>query len=226
VETVATNVGGQVDVLALPSQPPNEAPSISLASGSVSYTEDSPAIAIDNAATTSDPDGDADWDGGTLEVQITANAESADELSIPDLGPEGTVTGASTLTVTFDADATNSLVQEMVQAVHYRNTSDNPGTDDRTVTFTLTDKKGGSAVGTRPIQVGAVNDAPSLSPTRGSVTYTEDGPAIVIADTATVSDPDADWDGGTLEVQITDGAESTDVIGIPDFEVGADTGDK
>ncbi|MFT5526143.1 MAG: hypothetical protein ACI9HK_004116 [Pirellulaceae bacterium] len=99
----------------------------------LNYTESSNPVPIDAAAITIDPDGDADWNGGTLSVQITTNNEATDEISIPDnivgtintngtdlrdgatvIGTlsvaEGTVTGNTALTITFNSAATNVLV--------------------------------------------------------------------------------------------------------------------
>ena len=157
------------------------APVISIDNTSLPYTEGDAATQIDLAATLTDSDGDADWNAGTLVVQITANAEAADEVSIPDnvvgtinssgtdlydsgtiIGTlnasEGTVTNGTALIITFNASATNVLVQQVLQAVHYRNTSSAPGTSNRTVTITATDATAASANDTRTI---AISDIPA-----------------------------------------------------------------
>jgi hypothetical protein len=162
------------------------APAISIADSALSYTENGAATQIDSAATLSDADGDSDWDGGTLAVEISANAEAADRLSMPDnvvgaintdgsnicdgatvigtlSAADGTVTNNTTLTITFNANATNGLVQQVVQAIHYDNTSNTPGTGDRTFNFSATDKNGDNANDARTIAVSAVNDAPLIT---------------------------------------------------------------
>jgi hypothetical protein len=143
--------------------PPNTTPTIAIDGTTLGYTENGATAQIDSAATLSDADGDADWNGGTLEVQITANNEAADEISMPDnivgtintsgtnlldgattigtlSASEGTVTSGTKLTLTFNTNATNALVQQALRAIHYRNTSDDSGTSNRTVTFTGSDK--------------------------------------------------------------------------------------
>ena len=165
----------------------NDAPAISTTDANVAYTENGDALQMDGAATVSDPDGDAEWNGGTLTVQITANSEAADELSIADTDGDGTaitlsgtnilaggtdvgdlsvsggvVTGGTALTVTFDADATNAIVQEILQSLRYRNSSDAPGTANRTVTFTSADTQAASASDTLTLVITSVNDAPTL----------------------------------------------------------------
>lgn len=190
----------------------NTAPFLTLATGSAAYTENGPAVSIAPAAGAGDIDGDADWDGGTLAVQITAHAEAQDRLTIPDNavgtlttsgtelrdGPtviatlsaaEGTVTHGTPLTVTFNGNATNARVQQVLRAVFYDNTSDNPGTSERTVSFTLTDKNGGAASGTRTLGVTAVNDGPTaLSLSRTAVD--ENAPSGTVVGTFSVTDPD------------------------------------
>lgn len=190
----------------------NQTPVISIDNTNLAYTENDAATQIDGAATASDADGDSDWDGGTLEVQISSNSESADELSIPDnvvgtvntggtslkngstvigtlSASEGTVTNSTTLTVTFNANATNALVQQAVRAIHYRNTSDNPGTSDRTVTFTLTDKNAASANDTRTIPISAQNDAPTDISLSGT-SVNENQPSGTSVGTISTTDPD------------------------------------
>ena len=190
----------------------NNNPTISIDNTSLSYTENDPAVQIDPSATIDDTDGDGDWDGGTLAVQITANAEAADEISIPDnvvgtintdgtnlqngvtvigvlSASQGTVTNNSALTVTFNSNASNELVQQTVRAVHYRNSSDNPGTANRTVRFTVTDNNMGSNSDTRTIAVVAQNDNPTgISLSNASVD--ENLPANTVVGTISTTDPD------------------------------------
>ncbi len=154
----------------------NTDPAISIDNTVLGFTEGDGVTQIDSAATLSDSDGDADWNGGTLVAQITANNEAADQLSIPDnvvgtintsgtsllnggttigtlSASEGTVTNGTSLTITFNANATNALVQQTLRALHYNNTSNTPGTSNRTVTVTATDKNAASAIDTRTISV-------------------------------------------------------------------------
>jgi hypothetical protein len=190
----------------------NTDPSLTLDSGTLAYTENGAAVSIAPSATATDDDGDSEWDGGTLTVQITANSESADRLTIPDnavgsintngtalrnsgttigtlSASEGTVTGSTTLTITFNGSATNALVQQVVRAIYYDNTSDNPTTSNRTATFTLSDNNGGSASGTRTISVSAQNDPPSdIGLSNQSVD--EGQPAGTAIGTFSVTDPD------------------------------------
>jgi len=180
--------------------PQNLTPTISIDNSTLSFVEGNSATQIDSAATVSDADGDADWNGGTLVAQITANTEAADVLSIPDnivgtintsgtnlqngatvigtlSASEGTVTSGTALTITFNANATNALVQQVVRAIHYRNSSSTPGTSNRTVTFTATDTNSASANDTRTISV--TNTPPAIT----SATYNAGTGALVVTGT-------------------------------------------
>ncbi|MGD9163150.1 MAG: cadherin domain-containing protein [Chromatiales bacterium] len=210
--------------------PPNASPTIAIDDSTLGYTENDAVTQIDPAATLNDSDGDADWDGGTLEVQITANSEAADEISIPDnivgtintdgtnlldgattigtlSASQGTVTNNSKLTVTFNANATNALVQQVLRAIHYRNTSNDPATSNRTVTFTGTDKNSASAGDTRTISVTATNDNPVITSNGGgdyaATSVNENTTAVT---TVTASDPDS---ADTHTFSITGGADET-----------------
>ncbi|MEM9063786.1 MAG: hypothetical protein AAGD13_25305 [Pseudomonadota bacterium] len=180
----------------------NVNPVVSLSDTGLAYTEGAAATQIDGAATVSDADGNAEWNGGSLEIQITANAEAGDRVSIVDSDGDGTaitisgtnifangvdigdlsassgiVTGGTKLTITFDSDATNANVQEVLQSVRYDSTTQNPGTANRTVTVTATDTNAGSASDTRTIAVTAVNDEPTLTASASNPAFTEGGTA-------------------------------------------------
>ncbi|WP_019614689.1 DUF4347 domain-containing protein, partial [Psychromonas ossibalaenae] len=188
----------------------NALPTITINNTSFAYTENSTTTQIDSAAALSDADGDSDWDNGTLVVQITGNNEAGDELSIQDniigninssgtnirdsatvigtlSASEGTVTNGTALTITFNSSATNVLVQQVLQAISYRSTSDDPGTSDRTVTFTATDTNSASANDTRTIVFTALNDQPTLSAADEKPTFTEGGTAVSVFSSAAAS---------------------------------------
>ena len=190
----------------------NASPAISIDNATLTYTEGNAATQIDSAATVSDADGDAEWNGGTLVAQITGNAESGDRISIVDSDGDGTaitisgtnifangtdigdlsasggiVTGGTALTITFDSDATNANVQEVLQSLRYDSTTNDPGTSNRTITLTATDKNAGSNADTRTVSVTAVNDEPTLTATGSNPTFTEDGAAASLFSGASVS---------------------------------------
>ena len=213
----------------------NTSPAISIDNSNLSYTEDDSVTQMDSAATLTDSDGDADWDGGTLVAQITANNESADELSIPDnvvgnintsgtnildnvttIGTlstsEGTVTDGTALTITFNSNATNSLVQQVLRAIHYRNTSEDPGTSNRTITLTATDKNSGSSSDTRTVAFTALNDQPTLTATSSNPTFTEGGSAASVYSSASASTIESGQTLSAMELTITNVSDSTNEV--------------
>ncbi|MDP2678795.1 MAG: DUF4347 domain-containing protein, partial [Rhodoferax sp.] len=160
----------------------NDAPAL-VAGSTTAFTEQTPVI-VASGLTLSDADGDADWNGGTLQVQISANSESTDTLSLPtaDPGTSGiwldstsiktgstvigtasaaSVSGSTVWILTFNASATNTLVQATARAISFNNPGDAPSTSSRTVSFTATDKNAGAVSATQTISITAVNDAPT-----------------------------------------------------------------
>ena len=113
-----------VFALALTSSVNAAPPAISIDNSNLNYIENQALTQTSPTATLTDSDGDTDWNGGSLTVQITANNESGDEISIPDnvvgtintsglnlqnsatvigtlTSNEGTVTNGTALTITF-----------------------------------------------------------------------------------------------------------------------------
>ncbi|HCD36748.1 MAG TPA: hypothetical protein DEQ23_06970, partial [Chlorobium sp.] len=165
----------------------NDAPAVT-AGGTTAFTEQTP-IAVASAITLSDAEGDGEWTGGTLKVQVTANSEATDSLVLPNNTPEGDgiwldevnnktlkygstaigtassflASGDTAWTFTFNATATNALVQATARAIQFNNSSDTPGTASRTVTFTATDMHSAATSATQAVTVAALNDAPKVT---------------------------------------------------------------
>jgi len=168
-----------------------------LATGvALNYTENDVPKAIAPTVTVTDVDS-ADFNGGSLTVAFTANGTGADQLIILNQGAGagqigvsgntvtyggvaiGTFSGGSNgsnLVISFNGNAVPAAVQTLAAHILYANTSDNPATAARTVTFTLVDgdgvANGGSDTGmaTAIINVTAVNLLPILDLVNGSDT--------------------------------------------------------
>ncbi|MCA8994692.1 MAG: VCBS repeat-containing protein [Planctomycetaceae bacterium] len=162
------------------------APTITVGNLDSTNSNNGNPVTIDAIAMAIDDNGDADWDGGSLAIQITANAEPADEISLIDVGNisvnrttgeishggihfatasivTATVTGGTVLTINFNSNATNARVQDLVRAIAYRTTSTNPTGGDRTVTFTVTDNTSLTGSDTATITVTALNSLPAIT---------------------------------------------------------------
>jgi Bacterial Ig domain/Bacterial cadherin-like domain len=162
-------------------------PPVVTAGATLAYTENDPPTVIDNTVTVTDPDS-PNLAGAT--VQITANYQNgADVLSFTNmLGITG-VFAPATGTLTLTGAASPASYQTALRSVKYKNTSDDPTTGDRTVTWIADDGFATSVPVTSTIQVTAVNDPPVLT-AGATLNYTENDPATAIDVTITASDPD------------------------------------
>lgn len=149
----------------------------------------------------------------------------------------GSVTNAGgTLSVNFNASATDALVGKAMGAVAYRNTSDTPpGTVQ--INFDLNDRNsnttGGGTSGGGQNQGGGgqltarasvnvaitqVNDTPTIAFLDAIRTgnYVENGAAVQIDNNVVLTDPELDttnWNGATLTVSRSGGGNTDDVFG-------------
>jgi Ca2+-binding RTX toxin-like protein len=174
------------------------------ASTTTSFIEQTPII-VSSGIIVYDPDGDGDWNGGALQVQITANAEGADSLNLQTVNPGGsgiwldiagnilmagdtaigtanasTVSNGDAWSFSFNANATNALVQEAARAITFNNSSDAPGIADRMVSFTVTDNNGASANTVQTVTITPINDAPTLTSFNGTVVTTSEHTQVAI----------------------------------------------
>ncbi|HVI87006.1 MAG TPA: VCBS domain-containing protein, partial [Dongiaceae bacterium] len=206
--------------------PVNDAPVIDLngaaagTSATLSYLANGAPTAISPSAAVSDVDS-ADFNGGSLKVSFTTNGTNADQLMIQNQGTGagqigvtgsnvtyggviiGTFSGGtngSDLIITFNsATATQAAVQALTDHILYSNSSANPSTSPRTVTFTVNDGDGGASTGsaTATINVTAANSAPvvdlngAATGNDTTVNYPTGVSQLLIASSATISDVDS-----------------------------------
>ncbi|QEF97024.1 hypothetical protein Mal15_10540 [Stieleria maiorica] len=233
--------------------PQNDAPVIgNLAGDTLNYTEGDAATVIEQDGNVTLTDGDsANFDTGNLTVSVFAGGDSAEDvLAIRDQGPGvGNITvsgsnvlydfgagpvvigtfaggsGGANLVVTFNASATATVADALIENITYQNTdTTNPTTSTRTIRFTLNDGDGGTSVAhDATVNVAASNAAPAIdldtndssgaSGADFAGTFTEGGPAVLIADAADAILTDVDTSNLThLTVTITnliDGASET-----------------
>jgi VCBS repeat-containing protein len=146
----------------------------------------------------------------------------------------GTYTnGGGKLVITFSGNANNARVDQVLRAITYSNTNDNP-TGDVTIAYTINDGDidpdsavndqgtGGALIGTGQVvvTVTATNDRPVLGGLAGTG-YIEDATATVLAPDLTVSDPElswfasqtGNWGGASLTISRTGGASLEDAFG-------------
>ncbi len=169
----------------------NAAPTINVQSTVVTFNEDDPPLVIDGSLTVSDSDS-PNLVGAT--VSITGGFTSGQDVLdyngplATSLGIAGSYNGATgVLTLTGSSSPGN--YQQVLRTVTYENTSNNPNTTQRTITFEVDDgsTKNNDA---RPVDVTASNDAPAAG--NNTVNATEDTTYVFTAGTFSYSDPESD----------------------------------
>ncbi|RCL21031.1 pyrrolo-quinoline quinone, partial [Pseudomonas sp. AFG_SD02_1510_Pfu_092] len=206
VVSVNDDMGSTSRTASVVVQPLNSVPVISNLNGdSVTFTQGSGAVLIDNGgnATVSDSDS-ANFAGGNLTVAISANGVASEDLlglrnqgtGAGQVGVSGGIvsyggvaigsvaggTGGANLVVTFNANATAAAVQALVRNLSYENSNAGNaiGQASRTLNITINDGDGGTSVAAS-VQV-AVQET-----TAPTATITLSDTALKIGDTATVT---------------------------------------
>lgn len=222
----------------------NNPASLALPGPAATYTEDAPPVAVDDAATVTDPDS-TDFDGGSLRIDITANGTVDDRLALENQGTgagqigvagstvtyEGRTIGAvaggtgaaSPMVVTFTGtDATLAAIQAVARVVVFEVASDTPSTAPRTIQFTIDDGDGGAPLqASISMGVAATNDPPVVTLPGGAATFVEDASPVNLDSTATATDVDSpDLIGGTLTVDFTANGTAPDRLTIENQGTG------
>ncbi|WP_192485284.1 DUF4347 domain-containing protein, partial [Cysteiniphilum marinum] len=149
-----------IDLISIIVTPVNDAPVIT-AGSILNYSENDPAAVIDGGLSISDID-DTHIESATVTISTNyINAE--DVLAFVDTanitGSFNSATGVLTLT----GSDTVVNYQNALQSITYMNTSDNPSTLSRTVSWVVNDGYSNATSATSIINVSAVNDAPTVS---------------------------------------------------------------
>lgn len=207
------------------------------------YKENATPTVLDTNATVTDADS-ANFAGGTLTLELTANGTADDQLSVRNQGSGvnqigvigstvtfggvaiGTMTGGlgSPLVIQLNAGATPISMQALVRNLTFANVSDAPSTAQRTVQLTLTDDDGRmSQAVSKKVTVTAVNDGPVIAGLGGtSATYRTGNGPVNIGLGSQVTDIDSpDFYQGRLTVRLSANAATTDRLSIQNQGSGA-----
>ena len=231
----------------------NDAPTLTGLGPATTYVENpgnSVGFAlIDSAVVFADIDS-ADLAGGSLTVGISNGVANQDLLEVRNQGVGsgqisvsgsdvlfnagagavviGTLTGGSggaALVISFNANATPTAVDALIQNIRYGNAAQLPDTTPRTVTFSINDGDGtanggaDSVLGSVSVSVIATNDAPTFTALGGNVAFTEGSSAVVLDADATLNDPELgsgfigsldNLGGATLTLARSAGADAQD----------------
>lgn len=165
------------------------------------YTENDPPLQLTNSISVSDVDNS---NLASAEIQITTNyIPGEDELTFTD---QNGISGNWDNTIgklTLSGSASLIDYQTAIRSVKYHNTSSNPSTLQRAVSFTVNDGTDNSNTLTRTINIVSVNDLPVLSNMeRTTLHYTEGDSRLQITDSIEIDDPDNAF-MRKAEIQIT-----------------------
>jgi VCBS repeat-containing protein len=170
----------------------NDAPVVDAAGGSLNYTENQAASAIDTALTLSDVDSTS---LASATVSITGNFHAGEDVL--GFANQNGITGsynAATGVLTLTGAASLANYQAALRSVTYFNTSDNPSNNTRTIGYAVDDGASvnhASNVATATVSVTPVNDPPVLNAAGGSLNYSENQAASAIDPALAVSDVDS-----------------------------------
>jgi hypothetical protein len=176
-------------------------PSVVTVGSALAYTENAGATAVDPGLAVTDPDS-ASQSGATVAITVGFVA-AEDVLTFADQnGITGSYDGGTgVLTLTGTSSVAN--YQAALRSVAYTNTSENPTTAARTVTFRVTDDTARtSTAATRQVAVAAVNDAPINTVPGAQTTAGDTARVFSTANGNAISIADVDAGSGTVQVPL------------------------
>jgi lipopolysaccharide export system protein LptA len=190
----------------------NDAPTLALGSTVASWTEEQALpTSLAPAATVSDPD-NLTIVGATVQITGGTFAGDGDVLAATSNGTISVSYNASTETLTLTGSDTLADYQAVLNSVTFsagENPTDFGSAPARTLTWTLNDGSAASPAQTSTIDVTFVNDPPTLSNVAASAQYTEEGGAVTLSPSTSISDAD-DQTLSSATVRITGGTFAGD----------------
>jgi VCBS repeat-containing protein len=199
----------------------NDPPVMACSGGFTPFTEGGGQPFIDTGVTVSDVDHIIIQ---SATVTISNLLDTGFETLFTDLTGTSITANYAAPTLTLTGPDTLANFQTVLQKVSYDNTSQNPSTTDRTISFQANDGVNGN-ISTRTVQITAVNDAPvNALPMPPSVDqdtiHTMSGPAAI-----QISDVDAGSNSVQVQLTATNGTLTTDGTAGLSFSVGTGTGE-
>ncbi|MDF2867033.1 MAG: secreted protein of unknown function [Gammaproteobacteria bacterium] len=166
-------------------------PVVATSSGSINFTENGSAIIIDAGLNVSNVD-NADLTSAYVTVMLeTGYIVKEDLLTFID---QRGITGsyhAGVGLLLLRGLASVADYQAALRSVTYRNLSQNPNTRARTISFVVSNVRVSSEAAMRTLKVIAVNNAPVVVTSTGSVNLAKDTHSVIIDNAITVSDVDS-----------------------------------
>jgi len=212
-------------IIKIPITAINDALVIGMLEETLVYTEGDSDVALASRLTLNDVDSPSVY---SAKVTID-NFQTGDVLKVaathPLISPPSYANGVLTLSGVADVN----VYQDMLSAVLFSNTSDDPSTEERKLTISVTDTDQTQGLGvagettsmTLSVGVSSTNDAPIVTLTQLSATFDEGGAplSVVGTDNVVLSDADDSWlSGATLSISsgYLVGEDSLAVATLPD----------
>jgi hypothetical protein len=176
----------------------------------ITYNEGDGAVQITNAITVNDID---NTDLVFATISVSANYQS-DQDVLAFTNAFGLTGSWNPVSGTLTLSGITSLInyQSALQTVTYTNTSANPLTSTRSVTFYVNDGTTNSNAQIRSITINAINNAPVLTdPSSSPVSFTENGGSVQVTNTIVVSDVD-DTQLASANISITSGFQTAEDV--------------
>jgi hypothetical protein len=165
----------------------NDKPDLTLNMALKNYIEGNAPLVLDNTLTITDVD------NGNLQgavVSISANYTSSEDSLYYGGATFAPVFDLASGTLTFSGGAPLADYVAALRDVRYKNTSDNPVTDERTITFVVNDGNSDSDGESLNVAVTPINDPPVVTLSVANVAYTEAAGPVVLDNGIVISDVD------------------------------------
>lgn len=189
-------------------------PTVTTSSGCTAYTEQTPAVTVDNVLNVSDPD-DTKLDSAS--VRISANFQESDDLLFTDQNGISGSYDDSTGVLTLTGDASVANYQTALRSVRYRNLASSIPSATKGIEFTANDAGSDSAPATKQICIaeggGTDNNRPVGGTSEGALLYTENDGPVPIDSEFFLSDPDSsNLTGATVKFTTSQPSEEDEIF--------------
>ena len=224
--TTSSPVSRHVNVVAV-----NNAPVLDMNRTQSTWQERDGNLILDPAISLSDPDSDH-FAGGSASLNLDSGSQIGDrlllaagdrlqlqdDLVLVDDKPVATYASGGhnqALQISWSAFATPALAQEVLRALAFLGSDDEPIDNSRQLTLSVSDDGEASASAQLGITVVAVNDAPQLSTGSPLSSWREgDGPQLLDAGLSITDRDSADFAGGVLQISLDPAGDSADLLRV------------
>jgi hypothetical protein len=185
----------------------NDPPTLANVATTAFFTEEHGAVTLSSSVSVTDPD-NLNLVGATVKITGGTFAGDGDTLSATAVSNVTVSYNSSTETLTLTGSDTLAHYQTVLDTVTFTAGPENPNNfgsnPTRTVTWVLNDGSGSfnlSTAVTETVSVTNINDAPTLSNVATTAFFTEEGGAVTLSSSVSVSDPDdVNLSGATVRI--------------------------